>query len=203
MSIQNVKVKLDGIDLQIDTNGIQPLKVSMMEAGQPWLGRDKLASLRADDDTVGFDVTMLSGKRVRVNYGSPSPVVVPQNNNQAMAQLYRRYKVTGFDLSGTGMSISDMLTFYTKYSSVQQLWLTRAKLIAQLGDADISVTTRDTLLTALADTETAIDATAMPLVMYGNTYSVLFAEGQSCLLTTWVIAEYADFKFSLISRQEI
>lgn len=205
MSIQNVKVTLDGKDLQIDTNGVQPHRISVMEAGQPWLSREKLTAVRSDDDTIGFEVTMLSGKRVRVRYGpsSAAPVAVPMNNNSAVDLLYRRYKVTGYDLSGTGMDSADSLHFYAAYDAVQTLWLQRAKLIAQLNDPELSKTTFEGLITELNSVDSQIDATAMTLSMYGGNYQVVFAEGASCQFTSWVITGHADFKFSLITRQEI
>lgn len=205
MSIQNVKVVLDGIDLQVDTNGVQPHQISVMEVGQSWLSREKLAATRSDDDSIGFDVTMLSGKRVRVRYGPSSavPVAVPQNNNAQLSQLYKRYKVVSYSISGTGLGNADALHFYERYSAAQTLWLQRAKLIAQLADPDISKTTVETLVTNLGTTEAQIDAAALILAMYGTNYQVVFAEGQSCQFTDWVISGHADFKFNLISRTEI
>ena len=199
MSINNVKVRLDGRDLQVDTNGVQPHRITVVDYYQPWLSREQLASERAADDSVGFDVTMLSGKRVRVRYGPSAPTAIPVNNDAAIDSLYRKLKKYGYDVTGTGMSQTDALHFYGLYNAAQTVWLQRAKLLAQLADPDISIDKR----TALATQLNAAVVPTVQLAMNGATYNVSFDEGQSCQFTSWVITEHVDFKFSLVAQEYI
>jgi len=199
MSIRNVKVKLDGIDLQVNTNGVQPHRIVLVDEAQSWLSRDKLAATREDDDSIGFDVTVLSGKRLRVRYGPAVSVTVPQNNNSAIDSLYRKVKKFGYDITGTGMTQADALHFYAAYNAAQTTWALRAKYMAQLADPDITISVRNGLISALQ----ALSFDTMPLIMNGTTYNVFFDEGQSCQFTDWVVTEHTDFRFSLVILEYI
>lgn len=201
MSIRNVKVKLNNIDIQVNTMGVKPLSVSVVDELRPWLSREKIAATRNDDDSLGFDVTTLSGKRIRVKYGTAEQMAVPVNNASALDSLYSKYIHTVYELEGEGMPKSDAFTFYNLYRSTQERWAQLANLRTKLAEPDIPATTRLSLVgsyNAMSFADLTVD-----LWLYGNTYQVMFAEGQSCNFTDWVIGDYTDFRFTLLTRTPI
>lgn len=200
MAINNVKVILNNIDLQVDTNGVKPYSITTVDDSQAWLGRDKLLATRADDDSMAFEVQTLSGKRVLVSYTNAILPAVPQNNLAAKDSIYRRYLEYSYQINGQGMSQSDANSFYAIYYAHQALWAKRGQLIAQLQDPDIPLSGRNSLIAALNDVYNDMTTSAIALQMFGTTFNVLFAEGNSFQLTHWVIGEYADFTFNLVHR---
>lgn len=198
MTIRNAKATLNGIDIQVATGGIKPKSITVVNEARPWLSRSAIAALRNDDDSLGFDVQMMSGARIRVKYGTAAQVAVPANNTAALDNLYVKFMDVTYDLNGEGMKHSDALTFYNKFKDTQALWAKLNLIKIKLADPDIPATTRNSLVTAY-NTFDFSDVT-MELILYGTIYHVVFAEGQSCQFTDWVISEHSDFQFTLLSR---
>lgn len=201
MTIRNAKVKLNGIDIQVNTMGVKPLNVTVVDELRPWLSREKIAATRNDDDSLGFDVVTLSGKRIRVKYGTAEQLPVPINNADALDSLYSKYIHTVYELSGEGMPKSDAFTFYNLYRSTQERWAQLASIRTKLAEPDIPATSRSVLI-AQYNALNFTDLT-MALWLYGNSYTVMFAEGQSCNFIDWVIGNYTDFNFTLLTRTPI
>jgi hypothetical protein len=196
MSVQ--LVFLNGISLQVNTCGLKPYQTTVVDDGQPWLSRDKLAALRLSDDALGFDIVTLSGKRHRMTYVA-ADIAIPTSNVAALNGIYRKAIQTAYTLTGEGLSSSSAHSLYNTYKDTQGQWAQRAKYAAQLNDPDITSVKRDALVSAY----NAIDffSVSMSLNAPGIGVHVFFAEGNSCTFTNWVIAAYTDFEFQLITRQ--
>ena len=199
MPITNARVTLGGVDLQVNTNGVVANKVQLVDDFMPWLSRQAITALREDDDSIGFDVTMLTGKRVRVYYGAASPQIPPQNNNDSIDGLYRKVLQTSFDITGTSMTLQEASTIFTLYKNHQKIWGHRAQLLAQIQDPDISRTKK----TALIGTLTGLTWTPITLQLMGSSYQVIFGEGMTCQFTNWVVGNYTDFSFNLVQREPL
>ena len=199
MPINNVKVQLAGKDLQVNTNGVVAHKLQVMDDYLPWLSRAAVVALREDDDSLGFDVTMLTGRRVRVVYGSAAPVVVQQNNDDVLGQLYRKVLQTSFDITGTSLTLADASELFTLYTAHQIIWGKRAQLLAQIQDPDITRTRKGELVTSL----TSLVWTPMTLNLMGNSYQVIFGDGMTCQFTNWLVGNYTDFTFNLVQRETL
>lgn len=197
MPINNSKVTLAGIDLQVNVNGVVAHKVQIVDDAMPWVSRQSVAAIREDDDSQGFDVTMLTGKRVRVYYGTSAVPIVPVNNNSQLDSIYKKVLYTGFDVSGVGLSMQDASTIFAKYKDFQAMWGKKNQLLAQIQDPDITRSQRESIVTALG----AIKYNAIDLEVSGLVYNVLFAEGMTCQFTNWVVGNYTDFSFNLIQRE--
>lgn len=200
MTIRNAKVSLDGIDIQVDTNGVTPYSITTIDDGQSWLSRERISGVRSDDGSIGFDVQTLSGKRVRVSYSTAAAPALPENNLENKDLIYRRFLEYSYQLRGSGMPRYDMQHYYSKYYQAQQFWAKRQLLLAQLNDPDIPKSGRVTLIASLDTVYAGLAALSMPLVMFGNTFQVVFPEGNSCQFSDWVIGDYTDFTFNLIHR---
>ena len=198
MPIPNVRVKLDGIELQVNANGVVAHKLQILDDYMPWLSRQAITATREDDDSLGFDVTMLTGKRIRVVFGT-STIAVPENNNSRLDSLYRKVLQTSFDISGTGLELADAHSIFTIYKAHQVLWGKRAQLLTKIQDPDITVSTKASILTEL----NALSWTPVPLSLMGGTYNVIFGEGMTCQFTEWVVGNYTDFSFNLVQREPL
>lgn len=198
MAIRNAKVSLNGIDIQVSTNGIKPRNIVMVDESRPWLSRERIATQRNDDDSLGFDVQMMSGKRVRVKYGTIEQIPVPANNSSSLNDIYSKFMHVTYDLNGEGMEYIDALNFYDAYRRTQLLWAQLALIKTKLADPDIIATMRNSLVEQYNNFD--FSSVTMELVLYGTIYNVMFAEGQSCMFTDWVISEHSDFQFTLLSR---
>jgi hypothetical protein len=193
------KVTLDGIALQVNTNGVKPGQITVVDESQPWLARDAIANQRFNDDAQTFEVVSLSGKRHRISYVTGAPTV-PINNNANLNSIYTKYLQTTYDVSGEGLARAQAQAFYNKYAATQLLWAQKAKLTAQISDPDIAMTTKQSLIQTLQSVKTQLFNTTMTLGLYGTSVYVIFAEGSSCQFTDWVISDHTDFQFTLISR---
>lgn len=198
MAIRNAKATLNGIDIQVNTNGIRPRSIAVVDETRPWLSRDRLAAQRNDDDSLGFDVQMMSGKRVRVKYGTAEEVTVTANNSEALDSIYTKFMNVTYDLTGEGMNYTEALAFYDVFKNTQALWAKLALLKIKLADPDIPAAKRNALVAAYNAFD--FSSVTMDLILYGTVYRVMFAEGQSCQFTDWVIGDFSDFQFTLMSR---
>lgn len=199
MPIANVKVTLDGVDLQVNPNGVTAHKIQIVDDFMPWLSRAAITALREDDDSIGFDVTMLTGKRIRVYYGTASTAVPPMNNNDSIAQLYRKVIQTSFDVSGVGMTLAEASGIFAKYKEHQKTWGKRAQLLAQIQDPDISKATKTSLISTL----TGLTWAPISLSLMGSNYQVIFGDGMTCQFVNWVVGNYTDFTFNLVQREPL
>lgn len=199
MPIDNVKVTFNGTDLQVNANGVVAHKIQIMDDYMPWVSRQAIAATREDDDSIGFDITMLTGKRVRVYYGEAAPTAIQQNNNAVLASLYRKVIQTGFDITGTALSLPDASGIFTVYKDHQKLWGKRAQLLTQIQDPDISAGTKENLVSEL----TGLTWTPVSLNLFGTSYQVIFGEGMTCQFTNWVVGNYTDFSFNLVQREPL
>lgn len=198
MTIRNAKATLNGIDIQVATNGIRPRGITVVDEAQPWLSRTAIAAVRNDDDSLGFDVQMMSGARVRVKYGTEAQVAVPVNDAAALDSLYAKFMHVTYDLNGEGMAYAEALNFYEVFRNTQILWARLALIKTKLADPDIPATTRNALVAEY--NAFSFSTVNMELIIYGTIYDVIFAEGQSCQFTDWVVSEHSDFQFTLVSR---
>lgn len=200
MPINNSKISFNGIDLQVNTNGVVAHKIQIVDDYMPWLSRSAITATREEDDSLGFDVTMLTGKRIRVYYGtSDKTAAVPKNNAESLSSLYRKVVQTSFDISGTGLSLTDAVTIFNIYRETQLLWGKRASLLAKMQDPDIPNTTKTTLANAID----GLIWLPKPLTIMGNGYQVIFGEGMTCQFTNWVIGDFTDFTFNFIQREPL
>jgi hypothetical protein len=197
MAIENARISLNGTDIQVNTNGVVAHRLQVTDDFMPWVSRQAISAIREDDDSIGFDVTMLTGKRVRVYYGTSTIAPIQQNNNAVLDQLYRKIMLTGFDLTGTSMLLTEAASFYAVYKDHQTKWAQRAQLLAKIQDPDISIGKKTELVTEL----TGLTWTPINLSLYGVTYQVIFAEGMTCQFTNWVVGNYTDFSFNLVQRE--
>ena len=199
MPINNVKVTLNGVDLQVNPNGVTAHKIQIVDDFMPWLSRAAITALREDDDSIGFDVTMITGKRVRVYYGASAAPTPPMNNNSSVSQLYRKVIQTSFDISGVGMTLAEAAGIFAVYKEHQKLWGKRAQLLAQIQDPDISSSTKQSLI----DTLTGLVWTPITLSLMGSSYQVIFGDGMTCQFINWVVGNYTDFTFNLVQREPL
>lgn len=197
MPIANVKVTLAGIELQVNANGVVAHKLQIQDDGMPFYSRQAIAATRESDDSIGFDITMLTGKRIRIYYGEGTPAPIPQNNEDSLNQIYRKVLLKSFDISGTGLTLPEASTLFTTYKQNQEIWGKRARTLAMLNDPDITKTKRNALISDLE----GLTWNTMSLSLMASSYDVIFGEGQTCTFTNWVVSNYTDFSFNLVQRE--
>lgn len=193
---------LDGVTLQVNTNGIKASQLAIIDDNKPWLARAALASSRYEDDATTFEVVALSGKRHTIAYVQGAPVV-PLNNDANLDLIYTKYQQIIYDITGEGLAKAQAQNLYLKYAATQLLWAKRSNCLAKLNDPDISYNQKQTLAGEFNSTMTEIIYNAMILTMYGTSIAVFFTEGNSCQFTDWVISGHSDFQFNLASRLQV
>lgn len=193
MPILNAKVVIDTHDFQVSFMGVKTGQVTTRDISKPWLSRGFLAGLRADDDSIGFDMTTISGKRVRINYDGTVAVDMPVNNNAAIADLHKTTTYNVYSLSGMAPTAA-IDAMIAKNEAHQVIWRNIADIKAKLANGDISSTQVTTLAGELASAEEGLFDVNLSL----STGLVAFSEGNGCSVTRWVSGEYADFKFEFI-----
>lgn len=189
-------VTLDGIPLQISEDAFKISAITPVEDKAPWLARERVSTIRGDDDSLGFEMVNLIGQRIRVSYAGSAAITVPANNDALLDSLYKKVLRTSISVSGSVMNATDFASFRAKYLEAQKYWAKRSQLMEKLAEPDITHTTYQGLITALAAlTTTAADMTlTAPL----HTGTVLFAEGSSCSFSSFTSDVVSDFAFELV-----
>jgi hypothetical protein len=193
-------ITLNSIPLQVSDGGFSIGSLTTIDEVEPWLSRSVLAGLRDADDALGFDMVTLTGKRIRVDYVGTGHAV-PVNNELALEGLHRKVLRRRISISGSTMDASDYASFLASNDAAQQYWAKRAKLLSQLGDADITYDKVQALATdyLAANTSRPVLAFASPFF----TNDVIFAEGDSCSFTSYIENIVTDFKLELIFDVEL
>jgi hypothetical protein len=205
MTIQNSKVKLDGIELQINPNGAQTYKLQVQDNGRHWLSRSVVVAQRNDDDSMGFDITMLDGSRRRLEYasstgGSSKVKVMPQiNNNTNKVDIYKKLILTTFDFQGTALAMEDASKLYSTYKAHQKMWAIRQQQLQMVQDPDITIDIKAPIYAILE----SFSPEVISLDFYGITEKVSFAEGQTCTFSNWLVGRYTDFSISLVAWEDL
>lgn len=186
-------VTLNAIPLQLKDGGFSLSGISVVDEAESWLSRDKLSALRDANDALGFDMTTITGARVRVDYVGTGHAV-PVNNEVALDSLYKKVLRRSISISGTTMNAADYTAFYASYVAAQQYWAKRNQYLAQLADSDITYDKVVALAAAYTALVKPVISLASPLV----TDSVSFSEGGSCSFTSYIDDIVTDFGFDLV-----
>ena len=186
-------ITLNGTPLQVKEGGFNVSGISTIDEAEAWLGRDRLAALRDDNDALGFDMVTLTGARVRVDYVGTGHTV-PANNEASLDSLYKKVLRRSINISGTTMNAADYATIYNLYIASQQYWAKRAQYLAQIADSDITYTK----VVALAALYGALARPVIALVSPLITGDISFADGGGCTFTSYIDDIVTDFSFDFI-----
>lgn len=196
VNISNSPVKLDGVGLQINDSGFSVSGVEIVDWSRPWLTREFVMKLRESDDSLSFEMSNIYGQRVVINYlHTPT---VPMNNDAVLDQIYSKMLRRTVSISGSVLDESQAGNFYQKYIAAQVYWAKRALILQKLSDSDITKDKVAGLIQNLTTLDSSIvnDRLSLSAPLFSG--SVLFAEGNSCQLSSFIEGVITSFSFSLV-----
>jgi len=191
-------ITLDSKPLQVADKGFSIGALSIVDEAESWKSRSVISALRDEGDALGFDMVTITGARVRVDYVGTGHAV-PVNNEAELDRLYRKVLRRNVQISGSSMDAADFAALLASNDTAQQYWSKRARIMAQLGEADLTYTTATALATAYA----TLTKPTVPLVSPFLTSAVTFAEGDSCSFSSYIDNIVTDFNFDLTLDIEI
>ncbi len=197
VNISNSPVKLDGVGLQINDSGFSVSGVEVVDWSRPWLTREFIMKLRESDDSLSFEMTNIYGQRIVINYlHMPT---VPMNNDAGLDQVYSKMLRRTVSISGSVLDEGQAARFYAKYIAAQTYWAKRTLLLQRLSDSDITKTKVAALISSLTALDSGAAGSKLTLVAPLFSGDVLFAEGNSCQLSSFIAGIVTSFSFSFVN----
>ncbi len=185
---------LAGVLLQIDPSGVDIGGLQQVDVSEQWLSRSKILAARDADDAKPAEMVSITGARTIISFAPTH--AVPDNDEAALDNLYKKILYRNISLKGLSMDNSDYATMLSVYDAAQLYWLNRQKILDKLSAQDIPYAKQQ----SLANEYTALVKPSIALVTPLLSCNVIFSQGASCSFSQALENHVTSFSFSVIQE---